>query len=157
MLYVCAYWLTCFYSAWLGTLSTHHSFDCRFLKHAEYQLELHESCHPCSLGGINWSLTHMLQCTKFTSRDRISSLEGCYLAWGTFLIGNLIPGPRNLVLRTAFSWLESLRGFCSYLILPISKKIKIKSKWWLQTKSFLIGNGFSKTQKPFFLHTIIFF
>ena len=47
--------------------------------------------------GIDWSSTHMLRCTQFTSRDRISSLEGCYLAWDTFLIGNLIPEPKNLV------------------------------------------------------------
>ena len=54
-------------------------------------------------GEIAWSSTRMLQCTQFTSRDRIPGLKGCYLVWGTFLIGNLIPGPKNLVLRTVFS------------------------------------------------------
>ena len=49
-----------------------------------------------------------------------------------------------------------MRGFCSYLIFHISKiKIKIKSKWRLQTKPFLIGDGFSKTQKPLFLHIFL--
>ena len=50
MLCVCAYFLTIFYSAWLGTSGTHHCPDCRFSMHVEYQLELYESCHPCNLG-----------------------------------------------------------------------------------------------------------
>ena len=47
-----------------------------------------------SLEGIDWSLTHMLPHTQFISRDRVSGLERCYLAWGTFPTGNLILRPR---------------------------------------------------------------
>ena len=49
-----------FSSAWLGTSGTHHCSDCRFHMHVEYQLGLYESSHPCSLGGIDWSLTYVL-------------------------------------------------------------------------------------------------
>ena len=63
----------------------------------------YESCHLCNIGKIDWSLTHMLQCTSFISKDRTPYLKGCYLAWGIFLIGNLIPGTRNRVSQTVFS------------------------------------------------------
>ena len=69
-----------FCSAWQGTSGTHYCSYCRFHMHAEYQLGLYESGHPCSLGRIDWSLTYVLQCTLFTSRDRTLGLEGCYLA-----------------------------------------------------------------------------
>ena len=41
-----------FRNAWLGTSSMHHCSDCWFPMHAEYQLGLYESCHPCSLRGL---------------------------------------------------------------------------------------------------------
>ena len=157
MLCAWAYWLTLFRSAWLGISGTHHCSDCRFPMHVEYQLGLYESCRPCSLRGIDWSLTHMPQCTQFTSRDRTPGLEGCDLAWGTFLIGNLIPIPRNWVSRTVISWLESLRGFCSYLIFPISK-IKIKVSGDSKQNHSSSGTDFPKLKNRVFsthFHTLI--
>ena len=76
----------------------------------------YESCHLCNIGGIDWSLTHMLQCTPFISKDRTPYLKGCYLVWGTFLIGNLIPETRNLT--DCFFLTGVIEGFLFLLNFP---------------------------------------
>ena len=91
-------------------------------------------------------MTHMLPHTQFTSRDRVPGLEGCYLICGTFLIGNLIPGPRNLVFVDRFFHTGVIGVFCSYLVFPFIK-ITTKSKWRLQRKTVLLEDGFSKIRK----------
>ena len=91
-------------------------------------------------------MTHMLPHTQFTSRDRVPGLEGCYLICGTFLIGNLIPGPRNLVFADRFFHTGVIGGFLFLLSFPLYK-ITTKSKWRLQRKTVLLEDGFSKIRK----------
>ena len=86
----------------------------------------------------------MLLHTQFTSRDRVPVLEGCYLILGTFPIGNLTPGPRNLVFADRF-FHTSHWGFLFLLGFPLYK-ITTKSKWRLQRKTVL-EDGFSKIRK----------
>ena len=88
----------------------------------------------------------MLLHTQFTSRDRVPGLEGCYLIEGTFPIGNLTPGPRNLVFADRFFPYRSHWGFLFLLGFPLYK-ITTKSKWRLQRKTVLLEDGFSKTRK----------
>ena len=97
-------------------------------------------------------MTHMLPHTQFTSRDRVPGLEGCYLICGTFLIGNLIPGPRNLVFADRFFHTGVIGGFLFLLGFPLYK-ITTKSKWRLQRKTVLLEDGFSnfENQPTFFL------
>ena len=91
-------------------------------------------------------MTHMLSHTQFTSRDRVPGLEGCYLICGTFLIGNLIPGPRNLVFADRFFHTGVIGFFLFLLGFPLYK-ITTKSKWQLQRNTVLLEDGFSKTRK----------
>ena len=67
----------------------------------------------------------MIPCTQFISRDPVLGLEGCYLAWGTFLIGNLIIEPRNLVFVDHFFLTGVNEGLFFLLNFP-HLKIKIK-------------------------------
>ena len=90
-------------------------------------------------------MTHMIPHTQFTSRDRIPGLEWCYLICGTFLIGNLIPGPRNLVFADRFFHIGVI-GVWFLLGFPIYK-ITTKSKWRLQRKTILLEDEFSKIRK----------
>ena len=64
----------------------------------------------------------MILCTQFISRDRVPGLEGCYLAWGTFPIGNLILEPKNLVFVNRFFLIEDNEGFLFLLHFPQLKK-----------------------------------
>ena len=96
----------------------------------------------------------MLLHTQFTIRDRVPGLEGCYLIRGTFPIGNLIPGPRNLVFADRFfSILESLGFFVLTWFSPF--KNKNKSKWRLQSKTVPpLGRIFQNSKiNPHFLFT----
>ena len=97
-------------------------------------------------------MTHMLPHTQFTSRDRVMGLEGCYLICGAFLIGNLIPGPRNLVFADRFFHTGVIGVFLLLLGFPLYK-ITTKSKWRLQRKTVFLEDGFSKleNQPTFFL------
>ena len=102
----------------------------------------------------------MLLHTQFTSRDRVPGLEGCYLIGGTFPIGNLIPGPRNLVFADRFFFpYWSHWGFLFLLGFP-HLKIKIKVSGDSKAKPFPLGDGFSKTRKSihiFFSHFFLSF
>ena len=91
-------------------------------------------------------MTHMLPHTQFTSRDRVPGLEGCYLICGTFLISNMIPGPRNLVFAYRFLHTRVIGVFCSYLVFALYK-ITTKSKRQSQRKTILLEDGFSKIRK----------
>ena len=72
----------------------------------------------------------------------------------TFLIGNLVPGPRNQVLYTLFFLTGVIEGFLFLLNFPHFKNKN--KKWQLRTKPSLIRDRFSKTRKPFFLHILLF-
>ena len=99
----------------------------------------------------------MLPHTQFTSRDRVPGLEGCYLILSTFLIGNLILGPRNLVFADRFfSILESLGFFVLTWFSPF--KNKDKSKWRLQSTTVPpLGRIFQNSKiNPHFLFTFSF-
>ena len=91
-------------------------------------------------------MTHMLPHTQFTSRNRVPGLEGCYLICGTFLIGNLIPRPRNLVFADRFFHSGVIGVFLFLLGFPLDK-ITTKSKWQLQRKTVILEDGFSKIRK----------